>query len=119
MSNTTCDTETDGVEFLDEFTLLDSHDGSGGSDKTLANVTIAKDDTNDRATLVADCPTWTSLVAGTRDIAGVLIYKFDSDDTDSRPICFLPITIKPDGSDVMIRFDGQETSGLIVSLNDA
>lgn len=73
MTNTTADTQNDGISAITDFTTLDEHDGSGYARGTLASKTATKDDTNDRAKFDALDVTFASLGAGSRDVAGVLL----------------------------------------------
>lgn len=73
MTNTTADTENDGISATTDFTTLDEHDGSGYAQATLATKTATKDDANDRGKFDAADVTFSSLGAGTRDVAGVLL----------------------------------------------
>lgn len=107
MTNTTVDTENDGISTISQFTTLDEFNGSGYTRKALANEAVNKDDGNDRAEFDADDVTWTALGAGSRSVQGVLIYRHVTNDADSVPICFLEFaTAKtPDGSDFVLQFD--------------
>lgn len=73
MTNTTADTEDDGIATTANFTTLDEHDGAGYARVTLANATITKEDGSDRAKLSCDDFSFATLGAGTRQAAGVLI----------------------------------------------
>lgn len=107
-TDTTVDTEED-TTFIDQFTTLDEFDGANYVRKTLANLVVTKDDANDRAEFSADNVVWSSLGSGTRSAAGLLIYKFVSDDTDSIPIMFIddsaPFT--PNGGDVTAQWPAE------------
>src|ERR1051326_2013846 len=87
MTNTTCDTERD-AQFLADFTDIDEFDGSGYVEKTLTTQDFVADVTNHRAKLTADNLTYSTLGAGTRSVAGMLIYFFVTDDTDSIPLAW-------------------------------
>jgi hypothetical protein len=78
MTNTTADTENDGIAATTDFTTLDEHDGTGYAQQTLASPTVTKEDANDRAMLDAADVTFATLGAGSRDIAGVLIVWDDA-----------------------------------------
>lgn len=107
MTNTTVDTENDAKNFLSDFTTIDVCDSSGYTDKTLSTLTVTQDDTNDLAKWTADNLTWTSLATCTRQIQGVLIYKFVTNDAGSTPICFVQFSSNktPDGSDFTVAWD--------------
>lgn len=107
MTNTTVDTENDTKDTLNDFTTMDTHDGSGYVDKTLASITIAQDDTNGGATLDAADVVWTSLGAGTRAIEGALVYHEDAaaDSTRSPILFFDTSNISSNGGDVTLSFN--------------
>lgn len=116
MTNTTVDTENDGIVNLDDFSALDEFDGANYVRKALANEAVAKDDANDRADFSADNVTWTALGAGTRAIAGVLVYYHNTDDASSVPIAWIEFSATPDGNDFTIKWAGGATAGDIVRL---
>ena len=88
MTNTTADTENDGIQAISDITTLDEFDGSGYSAGGFAldNEAVTVDDANDRSEFDADDEDCGALGAGTRSIAGVLVYKFVTDNDDSIPI---------------------------------
>ena len=108
MSNTTCDTERDKLT-LTGFTTIDLCDGSGYSaDKTLATVTITRDDVNNRIEIDADNITWSTLGVGTRDSVGILIYQdLGGGDATSVPLAYVefPTAETHDGSDFPIQWN--------------
>lgn len=116
MTNTTVDTENDAIVNLDDFTTLDTQDGSGYVDKALANETVAKDDANDRGNFSADNVTWSSLGAGTRGVAGLLLYEFITNDAGSFPIAWVEFSASPDGNDFVVRWNSGTSSGEILRL---
>ena len=101
MTNTTADTENDGIVNVDDITTLDEFDGANYTRKALASEAVATDDANDRAGLDAADVTWTALGAGTRSIAGVLVYDHNTSDADSPVGWWLEFSSAktPDGSD--------------------
>lgn len=113
MTNTTIDTENDGIATNNDFTTPDEFDGSGYSTPgdALANEAVNKDDANDRAEFDADNYTKTSVSAGTRDVQGLLVYKFVTNWISSLPICWidqgtnLPFT--PNGGDITIQWNAE------------
>lgn len=109
MTNTTADTENDGVNFVADFTTLDEMDGANYVRKALANEAVNKDDANDRAEFDADDVTWTALGNGTRAVQGALVYKHVTNDADSIPIAFIEFaaTQNPGGSDFTIQWDAE------------
>ena len=54
MSNTTVDTETDGIANLDDYTTYDELDDTNYVRPTVTGLAVAKDDANDRAELDCD-----------------------------------------------------------------
>ncbi len=112
MTNTTADTENDGISATTDFTTLDEHDGSGYAQQTLASKTITKDDTNDRAVFDAADVTFTSLGAGTRDVAGVLLVWDDGGTL--RPISWHEYTSPrvADGTDFVVQW--RSDTGIIL-----
>lgn len=109
MSNTTCDTENDGIAVLDDFTTIDVCDSAGYADGALDDEAVNKDDGNDRAEFDATDETWAALAACTRTVVGVLIYKFVTNDTDSVPIAYLEFAAAktPDGSDFTVQWNAE------------
>lgn len=104
MTNTTVDTENDAKDSLDDFTTMDTHDGSGYVDKTLASITTAQDDANNRSTLDCADVTWTALGAGTRAIEGAILFLENSGAESGRiPLAFFDTTnISSNGGDVTL-----------------
>lgn len=118
MTNTTADTENDGIADLADFSTLDEMDGSGynsSSRQELDSIAVNLDDANDRAEFDAADETWSSLGNGTRDVQGVLIYYDPDDDGDvaddalNLPICFVDFAADqaPGGSDFQIVWDAE------------
>jgi hypothetical protein len=109
MTNTTCDTENDAIEFLDEFTLLDEYDGTGYARLALSSATPSfnADTTRNSNKLVcATHPVFPTLSGdGTRNVQGVLYYwNVLGDDAQSVPFLYAPYTTPrvPDGGDFTI-----------------
>jgi len=113
MTNTTCDTENDGIDTNTEFTTPDVCDGANYVTKTLSTLTVTTVDASDLAKWVADDLTWTALGAGTRQIQGVLIYKYISNFASSVPIAFIQFSSNKtaDGSNFTVSWDG--TNGIL------
>lgn len=109
MSNTTYDTENDGMVNLADFTTNDPCDGANYVDKALASEAVTTDDPNDRAEFTADPVTWTALGVGTRTTVGILIYKYvDGTDANDFAIAFIDIgPITHDGSDFTVTWNAQ------------
>lgn len=107
MTNTTADTDNDGDTYVSDLTTLDEFDGANYVRKALANEAVNLDDVNDRAEFDADDVTWTALGVGTRNVAGALIYKHVTNDTDSPLIAWIEFSATPDGSDFTIQWDAE------------
>ena len=109
MTNTTADTENDGIVNVDDFTTLDEFDGSGYSRQALTNEAVNKDDANDRAEFDADDVAFGALGAGTRAVQGVLLYKHVTNDSDSVVIAFIQFSSNKtmDGSAFTVTWDAQ------------
>jgi hypothetical protein len=109
MTNTTCDTEED-KQLMNAFTTLDEMDGANYVRKVLASTAVAADEANDRGEFDADDVTWSSLGAGTREIAALVIYKHVTDDTDSIPIAYMYSTDFPFpavGATIIVQWDAE------------
>ena len=118
MSNSTAGEEDSAKRFVGDLTTLDEFDGSNYVRKTLANVTVEKDDANTRAVLKADNPTWSDLGQGTRDGAGLVFYVQRTNDADHELLAFVAKTIRADGSDYQFQFDGATSNGVILELKE-
>ena len=94
MTNTTCDTENDGIVNIDDFTTLDLCDATGYADVALGNEAVNKDDANDRAEFDADNAVFSGLSGdGTRDYQGVLLYVYvDGTDANDKAVAFIDFT---------------------------
>lgn len=109
-STTTADTEQD-TEFIDDFTTLGELAASGNYvRKTLASVTFAADNANNRAELDCADVTWTALTGTPAQPVGAILYQHVTDDTDSNAIAFIdgaawPITNGGDYS-IVINAEG-------------
>ena len=88
MTNTTADTEED-AEFVGSITTLDEMDGANYARKTLAGEAVAADLTNNRGEFDFTDPVWSALGAGTRQVAGLLLLKFVTNDADSPAIAWI------------------------------
>lgn len=110
MSDTTADTENDGIVNLDDLTTVDPADGANYVDKALANEAVNKDDGNDRAEFDANDVTWTALGVGTRTTVGVLVYKYvDGSDANDLVIAFVEFSgaVTHDGTDFIIQWNAE------------
>lgn len=94
MTNTTADTDTDGVNNVDDIGTLDECNDSGYARVALANESVAEDTTNDRAKFDADDVSFTSLSGNSsRAIQGALVYKHvDGTAANDIPIAFIDFT---------------------------
>lgn len=88
MTNTTADTDAD-AEFVASITTLDEYDGANYVRKALANQAMAADLANNRGEFDADNIQFASLGAGTRQAAGMLLFKFITNDAASPNIAFI------------------------------
>lgn len=97
MTNTTADTEQDAAT-ISAFTTLDEHDGTNYVRKALANQIVNEDTANNRGEGDADNVTWTALGAGTRAIAGAVVYRHVTNDTDSVPVAWIDTPAPPNSN---------------------
>lgn len=107
-TNTTADTETD-VEFISGFTTLDEFNGAGYARVALTNEAINEDDPNARAEFDADDAAFGAISNGTRQITGAIIYEHVTNDADSIPLFYLPLTpnFSPGGSTVTLNWNAE------------
>lgn len=108
-TNTTADTENDGIEFVANFTTLDEATGANYARKTLDSQTFNEDLANDRAELDATDLSYTALGLSptTRTAAGFVIYKHVTNDADSPVIAFIDKAFTPDGNDVSVQWNAE------------
>lgn len=108
MTNTTADTEKN-ADVIDDFTTLDEMNGANYVRKALASEATSEDATNNRFEFDAADVAFTSLGAGTRSVAGVLLYKHVTNDTDSIPIAYWPegFPYAASGNTLNINFNAQ------------
>lgn len=113
MSNALYDIDDDT---LDDITTLDEFDGAnytgghGGAGRKTLTVTVAVDDTNNRGevTISGNATTWTALGAGTRDIAGAIIFEEGAGESTSVPVCFVDFTdVTANGGDFTINWSSE------------
>ena len=108
MSNTTVDTENDGILDLADFSTLDECDDDTYARQALTNETVTADDSNDRAEFDADDITFENTGDATRDIAGLLLYKHvDGTAANDKPIAFYDFTATLDGNDLVLTVDAE------------
>lgn len=94
MSNTTCDTENDGISTVSNFTTQDKSDATGYADVALASETVTKVDASDWAKFTSDNIVFSGLSGdATRDYVGILLYKYvDGTDANDKPIAYIEFT---------------------------
>lgn len=110
MTNTTAGSENDGIVNIADITTLDEFDGANYARQALASEASNKDDANDRAEFDANDVTLTALGAGTRSIAGVMVYEHvDGTDANDLVIGFVQYTTPKvaDGSDFTIQWNAE------------
>lgn len=103
-------------ESVDEDATAMTGIGVTGNDQTLGSKTgPTQDDVNDRTTYGAGNPTFPSQTAGD-PIDKVVVFKFDTDDAGSTPICLVDLDapITPNGGDIAVTFAG----GLVMVLEN-
>lgn len=85
---------------------------AGYARQALANEAVTEDDTNDRAYLDADDPTFTALVAG-QTIGGAVIFRQVTTDADSPVLFFIDLTDTPtNGTDFKVQFAAPGSGGV-------
>jgi hypothetical protein len=111
MTNTTCDIEKDKATNAG-YTTLDEFDGSGYSSGgvALTSEAVSEDGANNRAEFDAADVTFSSVGAGTRQIAGALLYAFVTNFNSSVPIAWIdtggfPVTAN--GGDILISWNAE------------
>ena len=89
MTNTTADTDQDVANIADIGTL-DEYDGAGYSRATLASEAVNEDAANNRAEFdVADFNFGSTVAAGTRSAAGIVLYRHVTNDADAVLIAYI------------------------------
>jgi hypothetical protein len=112
MTNTTADTENTKTT-ISGFTTLDEMDGAGYSRQALTSEAVATDNTNDRGEFTAADITFSNVAAGTRDVAGCILYRFITTDADHIPIAWidtagsLAFPLTPNGGNIKIAANAQ------------
>lgn len=93
MSNTTADTENDGIVYVDDYTTLDESDDTGYARQALTGETVTKDDANDRAVFDANDVVFSALTGNaSRTYVGVVLYKHVGADTANPVIAYIEFT---------------------------
>lgn len=94
MSNTTADTDTTAT-FVADFGTLDEYDGTNYSRQALASEAVNQDTPNSRAEFDANDAAYGTvglpLSPGTRSVVGLVIFRFVTNDADSRVIFFIDL----------------------------
>jgi hypothetical protein len=100
-------------QFIDEGGSDDpvDHRTAGTTDQTLAGKVIGKDTTGDFAYLDADDVVYNSVTAGPA-IEGVIPYKDTTVPTTSKMICYLDISVTPNGGNITIQFATPANGGI-------
>lgn len=110
MTNTTADTDQD-THFIGSIGTLDEMNGSGYVRKALGGETVSEDAANNRGEFQSTTPvTWTALGAGTRSIAGAVLFKFVTNDADSVLIAYIDtggFPIAANGGDLSIAMNAE------------
>lgn len=109
MTNTTADTDQD-LANPGDFGTLDEMDGANYVRKALASEAVNEDTANNRAEFDAADVTWTALGAGTRQIAGLVVFRFVTNDADHVNIAYIdtggfPITAN--GGDLTVQWNAE------------
>ena len=109
MTNTTADTENNKAT-LSAYTTIDTFDGAGATNNfALTTEAVNVDSGNNRVELdAADCA-FGALGNGTRDIQGVLIFDFNTNDADSVPAFFIQFAsnVSPGGATLTIQWNAE------------
>lgn len=108
MSNTTADTENNKAN-LAAYTTLDSFDGAGAATVALTGEAVNVDSGNNRIEVDADDVAFGALGNGTRQIQGVIIYDFNTNDADGVPFVFIQFSsnFDPGGGVITVQWDAQ------------
>lgn len=108
MSNTTADTENN-IANLAAYSTRDDFDGSGASSVALTGEAVNVDAGNNRIEIDANDVAFGALGNGTRQIQGVILYDFNTNDADSIPAFFIQFSsnINPGGATVTIVWDAE------------
>jgi hypothetical protein len=112
MTNTTCDTENDGISTFADFTTIDDFDGTGytAGGTALAGEAVTKDDANDRGEFDANDIELPTVGAGTRAIQALVILKFITNLNASMPLVYIDTSgfpHTPNGGDLKVAFNAE------------
>lgn len=95
MTNTTCDTEIDAINNLDDYTTIDVADATGYADVALDTETVTANDADNRGDFDTAADIVFSGLSGdaTRNYQGILLYKYvDGTDANDIPLAFVEFT---------------------------
>ncbi len=95
MTNTTCDTEIDAINNVDDYTTLDVCDATGYADVALTTEIVTANDADDRGDFDTASDIVFSGLSGdaTRAFQGILLYKYvDGTAANDIPLAFVEFT---------------------------
>lgn len=107
MTNTTADTENNKAT-LSAYTTLDTFDGAGATNNLAAtSEAVNVNSGSNRVECDAADAVFGALGNGTRQIQGVLVFFFVTNDADSIGICFIQFSsnVNPGGATVTLVWD--------------
>lgn len=88
MTDTTADTDQD-VQFVGSIGTLDEMNGANYARQALGSEVVNEDAANNRAEFDAADTVFTNLGAGTRNVAGMVLYRHVTNDADSPLIAYI------------------------------
>lgn len=88
MTNTTAGADPD-IATVATITTLDESDAGGVSRITCTGETVTQVDASDLSKFTTDALSFTGLGGATRNFAGVLFYKFITNDADGIPLAYV------------------------------
>ncbi len=90
MTNTTADTDQD-LQNIADIGTLDEYDGAGYARAALASEAVNEDAANNRAEFTATSPIsfGATVAAGTRQAAGMVVYRHVTNDADAVLIAYI------------------------------
>lgn len=109
MTNTTADTDQD-VQNIADIGTLDEMDGSGYARQTLTGEAINEDAANNRAEFDANDATFSTLGAGTRSVAGIVLYRHVTNDADAVLLAYIDsggFPFAASGTDVVVQWNAE------------
>jgi hypothetical protein len=84
---------------------------AGTTDQTLASKALGVDNTGDFSYFDAADPTWASVPGGAA-CEGIVIYKDTGTPTTSPMICYLDISVTPNGGNITAQFAAPASGGI-------